>query len=238
MFEAILFDLDGTLLDVDMGVFFQYYFGSMGDFATEKGFGDPDELVKLVSRCTWDMIRDRSGVNTNIETFMNGFLAEWPCPEDQATDFFNEFYATRFPLLQQHCKPFPGIREMMAKLFEREQRIIIATQAIFPLEPILSRLNWAGVGDFPYELITSCEHMHYCKPAADYYAEIVRRVGVDPAKCLMVGNDTEGDLSAGALGIKTFLLEERLIDRGKSLYRPDWRGKFPVLYDFMKGICG
>ena len=65
MFEAILFDLDGTLLDADMSVFFKHYFQVMGEFAVEKGFGDPEQLVKLVDQCTWHMIRDHSGGNTN-----------------------------------------------------------------------------------------------------------------------------------------------------------------------------
>ena len=76
--------------------------------------------------------------------------------------------------------------------------------------------------------------LHYCKPAPEYYAEIAERIDVNPAKCLMVGNDTSSDLPASALGMKTFLLEERLIDRGDSSYRPDWRGKLSDLYSFMK----
>ncbi|MDD4335736.1 MAG: HAD family hydrolase, partial [Desulfotomaculaceae bacterium] len=233
-FEAILFDLDGTLLDIDMSEFIQYYSRAMGQLAAEKGFGDPAQLVKLVDRCTWDMIRERNGENTNLETFMEKFLARWPYSDNQANDFFNEFYAARFPLLQQHCRPFPGMREMMAELCMHEQKIVIATQAIFPIEPIQCRLNWAEVGDFPYELVTSCEHMHYCKPAPEYYAEIAERIGVSPANCLMVGNDIDADLPASALGMKTFLLEEHLIDRGNSSYQPDWRGKLADLYSFMK----
>ncbi|OPX83526.1 MAG: 2-deoxyglucose-6-phosphatase [Pelotomaculum sp. PtaB.Bin104] len=237
MFEAVLFDLDGTLLDIDMD-FFQYYFRAMGEMAAEKGFGDPVQLVELVTRCTWDMIRDCNCENTNKKTFMNKFLAQWPCSENQAADFFNEFYASKYPLLQQHCKTFPGMKEMMAELCKHDQKIVIATQAIFPIEPIQWRMNWAEVGDFQYELVTSYEHMHYCKPYTEYYAEIVERIGVSSANCLMVGNDTGADLPASALGMKTFLLEERLIDKGNSPYRPDWRGKLSDLYSFMKETFG
>ncbi|MDD4169671.1 MAG: HAD family hydrolase [Desulfotomaculaceae bacterium] len=234
MFDAILFDLDGTLLDIDMYNFFKSYFRDMGELAVEKEFGEPDQLVKAVNRSTMSMLRDRNGKNTNEGAFMQEFLAQWPCTEDQATDFFNEFYAVKFPSLQQHSKPFPGMKEMMARLCKHDRKIVIATQAIFPFKPIQYRLDWAEVGEFPYELVTSFEHMHYCKPDKEYFAEIAERIGVNPANCLMVGNDTGYDLPARAIGMKTFLMEERLLDKGNSPYRPDWRGKLADMYTFME----
>jgi len=238
MFEAVLFDLDGTLLDIDMDVFLQYYFRAMGKMAAEKEFGDPAQLVELVTRCTWNMAKNESAEGTNEEVFMKEFLANWPYSESQANVFFDEFYATEFPLLQGHCKAFPGVKEMMSELCKHDLKIVIATQSVFPIVAIQKRLEWAGVGDYPYSLVTSFEHMHYCKPSVEYFREIVDRIGVNSANCLMVGNDTGEDLPANKLGMKTFLLENRLIDKGDSPYRPDWRGRLPDLFHFMHETFG
>jgi hypothetical protein len=48
----------------------------------------------------------------------------------------------------------------------------------------------------------------------------------------MVGNDTEHDLSATRVGIKTFLVDTWLIDRGTD-FAPDYRGGHLDLYRFL-----
>ena len=49
----------------------------------------------------------------------------------------------------------------------------------------------------------------------------------------MVGNDTGEDLPASKIGMKTFLVEDMLIDKGSN-YQPDWRGRLPDLFDFVR----
>ncbi|MDD3363910.1 MAG: HAD family hydrolase [Syntrophomonas sp.] len=234
MFEAILFDLDGTLLDIDMGFFLPKYFGEMGRKAVSQGYLDPKRLVDQLLLSTDVMINDLSPETTNEETFMQDFLSNLEADELEMRAFFDEFYLSGFPRLQEYCSPFGGVPEMMAGVFERGIKTVIATNSVFPLRAIQSRLDWAGVGKFPYELITSYENMHYCKPHPQYYQEIVQCIGADPSKCLMVGNDTQEDLAAGMIGIKTFLVEDRLIDNGNSPYHPDWQGSLQDLFQFIK----
>ena len=93
------------------------------------------------------------------------------------------------------------------------------------------RLAWAGLGDFDFELITSYEIMHFCKPHPEYYQEILSLIGLSAEECLMVGNDIGEDLPAGTIGMKTFLVENMLIDNGAS-YKPDWRGDLNDFYRF------
>jgi FMN phosphatase YigB (HAD superfamily) len=181
------------------------------------------------------MIADLHPDKTNQQVFMEDFLAHWPVPELQTQAFFDAFYRSEFALLRPYCDPFPGMAAMMKELFTKHVQVVIATQPVFPQSAIQDRLAWAGLGGYPYALVTSYEHMHACKPHTAYYQEIADRIGVAPQDCLMVGNDIGEDLPAGKLGMQTFLLEERLIDKG-SPYTPDYRGRLAELFQFMKHL--
>ncbi|NLV22977.1 MAG: HAD family hydrolase [Syntrophomonadaceae bacterium] len=236
MFKAILFDLDGTLLNIDMEIFLQYYFAEMINAAQENGYQHGKKMAEQVFYSTNLMINNLSPVVLNEEAFMGDFLPRCKYPENEVRTFFDDFYQQRFPVLKVHCHPFPGIAEMMQGLFRRGFKVVIATNPVFPREAIQQRLEWAGIGDHPYALITSYEEMHFCKPHVEYYEEICRRIGATPYDCLMVGNDVGEDLPAGLIGMKTFLVEDMLIDNEQSGLQPDWRGKISDMIDFMKKL--
>ncbi len=236
MFKAILFDLDGTLLNIDMEVFLQYYFAAMMKAAQERGYTDVKKLVEQVYRSTDVMIANRCAQTINEEAFMLDFLTACSYPEQEARDFFDDYYRLFFPGLQKYCRPFPGVAEMMDTVFARGLKVVIATNPVFPIAAIQQRLDWAGVGHFPFELITSYENMHYTKPHLEYYQEIADRIGVEAADCLMVGNDVDEDMPAGKIGMKTFLVEDLLIDKGQSGLTPNWRGKLVDLIPFIDSL--
>ena len=235
MFKAILFDLDGTLLDINMDVFIRQYFSKMVAMAEEAGYSVAERLVEKVWRATEVMISNRDPQLRNEEVFREHFYRDWPIPREEFDPFFEHFYEKGFPELKKHTRPFPGIPEMMQQIFDRGFKVVVATNAVFPLTALQQRLDSAGVGDFNYELITSYEVMHFCKPHLEYYQEIVDKLGVRPEECLMVGNDIGEDLPAGLLGMKTFLVEDLLIDKGQNL-TPDWRGYLPDLYNYINNL--
>jgi FMN phosphatase YigB (HAD superfamily) len=236
VFKAILFDLDGTLLNIDMEIFLQYYFMEMIRAAQDAGYQDGKTMVEQVFSSTSLMIGDLSPSILNEEAFMGDFLPRCKYPEAEVRAFFDHFYQQYFPLLKIHCCPFPGIPEMMEGLFRNDFKVVIATNPVFPREAILQRLQWAGIGDHPYALITSYEEMHFCKPHKEYYEEICRRIGVAPQDCLMVGNDVDEDLPAGLTGMKTFLVEDMLLDKEHSNLQSDFRGKVSDMINFMGKI--
>jgi len=70
MVNTILFDLDGTLLPMDINLFLKYYFYNMG-----KHFGDmidPDHLRHSVLKATETMVKTNDG-RTNEDIFMDDF---------------------------------------------------------------------------------------------------------------------------------------------------------------------
>ncbi|MEN6327645.1 MAG: HAD family hydrolase [Syntrophomonas sp.] len=235
MFEAILFDLDGTLLNIDMEIFLQHYFRKMHEMARESGYHEAGRLVEQVFKSTGVMIANLDPGFSNEAIFMQDFLTNCQYPEDEMRGFFDEFYESAFPGLHQYCQPFPGIPEMMQKLMDRGMKVVIATNAVFPLTALHQRLDWAGLGNFKFDLITSYEVMHFCKPHTDYYQEITEQIGVNPAKCLMVGNDVGEDLPAGQIGMKTFLVEDMLIDKADGI-KPDQRGRLSDLFTFLDSL--
>ena len=233
MFKAILFDLDGTLLNIDMDYFLKQYFRKMVELAVEMGYKEGTLLVDQVWRSTEVMIADLDSESSNEEVFMRDFCQNWPYSPEEITSFFERYYQECFPRLKDFCSPFPGIPEMINYIMEKELKVVIATNAVFPMSALQDRIKWAGLGRYDFELVTSYELMHFCKPHVQYYEEIAERIGVHPEECLMIGNDTGEDLPAGKIGMKTFLVEDMLIDKGSS-HQPDWRGRLPDLFEFVR----
>lgn len=236
MFEAVLFDLDGTLLNINMEYFLKHYFRNMAEMAVECGYHDTKKLIEQINKSTWAMITNRDPQKTNEEVFMADFFRNWDYPPAEFEEFFHVFYEKRFPRLRQYSRPFVGVPDMIEGLLSKGLKIVIATNAVFPFTALQQRLDWAEIGHFRYELITSYEIMHFCKPHVEYYQEIVDKIGVKPEYCLMVGNDVGEDLPAGEIGIKTFLVENNLISNRRVDYQPDWRGKLEDLFLFMKQL--
>lgn len=234
--KAVLFDLDGTLLDIDIDFFLQKYFERMVALARQFGIAGHDSLVQHIWRSTEAMIANKDVHRTNQEVFEEAFFRDFPEPPETMKPFFDHFYEYSFASLKDCCQPYPLVADIMAKVFAKGLRVVIATNPLFPLTALQHRLNWAGVGSFPYELITSYEVMHFTKPHVEYYHEIIDFLGLKPGECLMVGNDVYEDLSAARTGMKTFLLKERLLNHHNLPVKADWEGYLPDLANLVDKI--
>ena len=71
MIKNILFDLDGTLLPMDMEKFTQGYFKRLVMKAAPRGY-EPEKLIKSVWAGTAAMVKNNGGI-TNEEAFWNKF---------------------------------------------------------------------------------------------------------------------------------------------------------------------
>ncbi len=205
MISALLFDLDGTLLDSDMEAFMPPYFRLLA--AKLAPLVSPQTLLPALIASSQVMMRNTDKSKTNKEVFWADFLPRIGCRLDDLLPLLDEFYGHDFAALRRYTAPRPEARPLMEAVFAAGYTVAIATQPVFPEPAVYHRLQWAGIADFPYALVTTYENMHTTKPAPDYYLEVCERIGHRPSVCLMVGNDIEADIRpAAAAGLRTFWL--------------------------------
>ncbi|NPV42825.1 MAG: HAD family hydrolase [Firmicutes bacterium] len=234
MIKTIMFDLDGTLLPMDTDRFIQEYMKSITSKIAH--IIPPEVFIKNLWEATEAMINNLDPNMTNKEVFESEFFPRLNHSKEQLMGLFDEFYRTDFKKLKNFVIKSSYSREILITAQSRRFEIIIATNPLFPLIAIKERLNWIEAGDINYHLITSYENMHFCKPHIHYYQEILDKISRKPEECLMVGNDIEEDLAARKLGIKTFLVEDYIINRRNVDYYSDYKGKLKDLLSFIKEV--
>jgi len=201
MKKIILFDLDGTLLDMNFDEFLSNYFGLLLPFLSKRIKGD---IKRYVFESTDFMINKIDG-RTNMEKFLSKFSELSGSEKSMIYNSFIEFYTHEFPKLSFLGRPKSQARETIIKLRESGVGIVLATNAIFPLLAIEERLRWADLEAALFDLITHMENMHSAKPHKEYYLEIMEKLKVKPEEVIMIGDDMERDiLPARALGIDSY----------------------------------
>lgn len=231
--EAILFDLDNTLVFFDEKKFFEAY-----TYKLSKVFSDLFTLEEFGKRLMHSSVvmTNNDGKINNADYFINDFAAGLDINHADLWQRFEDFYASEFEKFESLMTPLAGLKEIFIKIKEMGIKIVIASNPMFPLNVQLFRLKWAGLEDVEFDLITHAQNSTYCKPNPAYYAEICEKINVTPENCLMVGNDAFNDMIASKIGMKTYLTtegENNKVEVSRELTKnnkfelpdPDFKGK-------------
>lgn len=228
---TILFDLDGTLLPMDNDHFTKGYFKRLVPHVAH--LLGPDEFVKQLWKSTEMMVRNDDWNLTNEQVFKQDFLTAINLKEEDVWPIVDRFYAGEFGELSHLAQPTPLARQICEAAIAKGYNLVLATNPLFPSEATQHRMKWAGIADLPFELVTTYENSHFCKPNPNYYREIVQKIGTSPETCMMVGNDSYEDLIAGKLGMKTYYVTDCAIEEGKALPF-DHKGTLHDLLQFIR----
>lgn len=203
--QAILFDLDGTLLDLDLRAFLDRYFEALelASRPLSARFADPGFFMRALQESVGMMMRPHDG-ETNRDAFFRhlkertevDLADEWPV--------YERFYAEVFPTLGGAASQAPGARRAVTVARDLGLGVAIATNPIFPRIAVEHRLSWAGLHDLELDVITSYEDMLACKPHPEYFLQTAAMLGVAPVDCLMVGDDRVLDMAAADVGMRTY----------------------------------
>jgi HAD superfamily hydrolase (TIGR01549 family) len=205
MIEAILFDLDGTLLENDVQKFLNGYLPLSAEHTA--ALLDGKTLTAELMYGTQAMIKNRDGRLTNSDVFWPVFSERTGVPRERMQPLVDSFYRERFAELRPLTAKRPEARLIIQHCLARGLKVVIATNPVFPRAAIEQRLDWAGISpaEFRFDLITVYEEMHFTKPNVEYYEEILGKIGVDADRAMMVGDEWENDIAPPArLGLRTF----------------------------------
>ncbi len=234
--KHILFDLDGTLLPMVQDEFVKFYMPLLARSYMNAGVSiDPKKFIGVVWAGYEAMVKN-DGSRTNREAFWSYMEPELPISPGKSEDIALEFYENEFNQAICTTNPTPVSDRIVKRAKERGFETYLATNPVFPQCATRNRIRWAGLDADDFKVITTYETCMYCKPNLEYYRGILDKFGLDPAECLMVGNDVEEDLSVRALGVKTYLVTGTMENRKNLPVEAEYKGTLDDLYKFIDTI--
>jgi HAD superfamily hydrolase (TIGR01509 family) len=184
--EAVVFDLDGVLLDSE-----QAWDAAREQLAKERGGRWHDRAQ-----------RDMMGMSSpEWSTYMHETIGLPEPPEEISREVVQRLTA----LYRERLPVIPGAREAVERLAARWPLGLASSSN---RELIDLALELLGVRSL-FKATVSSEEVARGKPAPDVYLEAARRLGVDPAHTAAVEDSQNGILSAKAAGMRVIAIPNR-----------------------------
>lgn len=225
-YKAVFFDLDGTLLPMELDEFMDAYFSTLAEHMERVGL-DP-HAGKTALGAGVKAMMSHDGTSTNHDVFWREFRRVLDAmgttgkanADDAGQDLeqlLSSYYETSFGTIGDTVTPNPASAQAVAALAAKGYRLVCATMPMFPRRAVEWRLTWADVNPDAFELITTYENSRSTKPHTAYYQGILDATGLDASEVLMVGNNTREDGAAAKLGCDVFLITDFLLNDGDGL---------------------
>lgn len=208
--KVVLFDLDGTLLPMELDLFMEQYLGSLTRKVASFGYAPKVFSGAIMNGIIAALKNDGSDTNENV--FWRAFSEAYG-GKTVEKHIFDDYYDKDFGKLRDVCGFNPEARHAVMKIKEMGFEVALATNPAFPETATYQRMEWAGFSPSDFSLVTTYENSSYCKPNPAYYTEVCEKLSVSPGECLMVGNDTSDDLASLKCGMSIFLLTDCLINK-------------------------
>lgn len=207
--KYVLFDLDGTLLPMNMDRYLELYIDGLS-----RAVGDlPAQSLRAV---LWEGIfamMKNDGTRTNREAFAAVFSARTGMDYYAREADFLRFYRQDYEKCAAACTSVPLAAQIVDVLEKKGYGVVIATSPLYPPVATQARIRWAGLADFDFPLVTTFEDFTFAKPDPRYYTQICSRLQVSPEECVMIGNDVHEDGAAREAGMDVMLVTDCLINQ-------------------------
>ncbi len=183
MIEAVVFDLDGVLLDSE-----QLWDAAREQLAEERGGRWHDRAQ-----------RDMMGMSSREwSRYMHDTIGLREPPEEinrEVVQRLSDLYRERLPVIE-------GARAAVERLAARWPLGLASSSN---RELIDLALELLGVRDL-FEATVSSEEVARGKPAPDVYLEVARRLGLDPVRAAAIEDSHNGILAAMSAGMRVIAI--------------------------------
>ncbi|MER7108716.1 HAD family hydrolase [Streptomyces sp. NPDC000229] len=178
---AVIFDLDGTLVDSEPN----YYEAGRRLLerygVTDFGWERHTDFIGIGTRETLEILKEEYGIDAPVEELLAGK---------------NRHY---LELARAATEVFPEMRTFVRRL--HAQGVPMAVASGSSRATIEAVLGGTGLDAYLTTLV-SAEEVERGKPAPDVFLEAARRLGVEPAHCVVLEDAPPGAAAAEAAGMR------------------------------------
>ena len=178
MLDTFLFDMDGTLVPFSEKEFVNFYFPGMAEKLHPYGV-DAEKLVKGLWAGT-KIMQENNGEKTNSDAFWEFFEPFMGISRQVLEPPMGDFYSNEFDGAKAVLKQQRNCAPVIEALKSKGYTVALATNPIFPLNAVETRLNWVGLHVEDFALVTSYETSCATKPSLIYYEDVLNRLGKKP----------------------------------------------------------
>jgi HAD superfamily hydrolase (TIGR01509 family) len=172
---GVLFDVDGTLVDSN-------YLHVVAWLRAFRANGFPDVTAADVHRCVG------MGADTLVETLTGA-----------AREGLVDTHGAEYERLQPELRAFPGAVDLLREVRKRGGETVLATSATEDELAALCRVLDAGDA---VTAVTSSADVGQAKPAPDIFETALAKSGLDPSRCVVVGDTRWDALAATRAGLR------------------------------------
>lgn len=182
MFRAVIFDMDGVIIDSE-----PIYFKAGNELFKYLGLDVSEEehhsYVGISSKDMWSDIRNKHKIDLSTEELVEMEMSIY-------IDYL---------LSKKDEEPIPGVVELIEDLYKNNVNLALASSS--SIKSIKIVLDMFNLGKF-FKTIVSGYEVENGKPAPDIFLYAAKRLGVRSGDCIVIEDSENGIEAAKSAGMK------------------------------------